>query len=678
MGLEKYEVPAEKLRWHCVPALFKFECTKELSPLREFIGQDRAIRAVEFGLDMENHGYNIYVAGLSGTGKTSVVKKHIERIIQERKSTRLDDWCYLFNFKEPDHPQIINLPQGKGKVFHSQLNQLLNRLREGLGKAFASDKYKTQRQKMVEEGQKEQQKVLEEIANEARERGFFFQMTQAGPVIIPLVENRPMEEKEYVALDAKTRKEIESKQIELRKKLRVSLEKASTVEAQIAEKLREVDKEIGEFTVSRLFDPLVKEYKKSPRVVTFLNDLKGYTLDNLDQFKTPEEPINPMFGIPMSQAMAGKDPFVPFQVNVFVDKSDAKGPPVIIESNPTFGNMFGKIERRFLLGGYLTDHTMLKPGAVSLANGGFLILSAQDVLMNTGVWQVLKRVIKNNEVRIEDPLEQFGFVAPQAMRPEPMPVKVKIILIGDAYIYQMLASYDEDFWEIFRVKADFDFEIDRTKKNIMDYAAVIATCCDECKTRHCNPAAVSRLIEYAARVVSDQDKLSSRFARIKELVEEADYWAARDKSKYMTDKHVQKAIDEKIYRHNLIEEHIRDMIRRGTIMIDVDGSEVGQLNGLSVHMLGDIAFGRPSRITAMTFMGRGGVINIERESQLSGKTHDKGVLILSGYLGWKYAQERPLTLSASLCFEQSYDGIDGTAPRPPNCIPYCPAWRISL
>lgn len=663
MSLEKYEVPADKLSWHCDPAQFKFECTKELSPLREFIGQDRAIRAVEFGLDMTNHGYNIYVAGLSGTGKTSVVKTYIERVIQQRKrkgeSAQLFDWCYLYNFKEPDHPQIADLPQGKGKLFQSQISELLNRVKEGLGKAFSSEKYKTQRQKMVEEGQREQQKFFEEISQEAREQGFALQITQAGPVLVPLVEGRPMEEKEYLSLDEKTRKELESRQMELRKKLRAGFEKASGVEQQVMERLRQADKDIGDFTVSRLFDPLLKDYDRFPKVINFLNGLKGYTLDNLDQFKAQEEPVNPLLGVPMSQAVAGKDPFIPFQVNVFVDNSEAKGPPVIIESNPTFGNMFGKIERRFLLGGYLSDHTMLKPGAISLANGGYLILSAQDVLMNTGVWPVLKRVIKNNEVRIEDPMEQFGFVAPQAMRPEPMPIKEKIVLIGDAYIYQLLAMYDEDFWEIFRVKADFDFEIERTDKNIMDYAAVIATCCEECKTRHCDPGAVAKIIEYAARVVADQERLSSRFAQIKELIEEADYWASKDRSRYMRARHVQKAIEEKLYRHNLIEERIRDMIRRGTIMIDVEGEVVGQVNGLSVYMLGDIAFGRPSRITAKTFMGRGGVVNIERESQLSGKIHDKGVLILGGYLGWKYAQDRPLSLSASLCFEQSYEGVEG-------------------
>ena len=321
--------------------------------------------------------------------------------------------------------------------------------------------------------------------------------------------------------------------------------------------------------------------------------------------------------------------------------------------------MFGKIERRFLFGGYLSDHTMLKAGALSLANGGYLLVNASDVITNTGVWPALKRAIKNKEVRIEDPFEQFGLIAPQAMRPEPMPIKVKVILTGDALLYQTLSMYDEDFWEIFKVKADFDFEIEKTKENMLDYAAFLSGCCEECETRHFDPSGVAKVIEYSARMVADQERLSSRFAQIKDWIEEANYWASQDNTKFISASHVQKAITERLFRHNLVEERIRDMINRGTVMIDVDGTVVGQVNGLSVYTLGDITFGKPSRITAKTFLGRSGVINIERESQLSGPIHNKGVMILSGYLGWKYAQDKPLSLSASLCFEQSYEGVEG-------------------
>ncbi len=663
MQPEKYEVAVGKLRWQCDPKLFQFECTKDLSPLREFIGQERAIRAVEFGLNMSSTGYNIYVAGLTGTGKTSVVKTYIERLIKERESRgetfQPDDWCYLYNFQEPDHPQIVSLPQGKGKRFQDQLTELLARVKDELGKAFSSEEYQTQKKKMVEEGRVKQQKVFETISQEARKQGFTLQMTPVGPALIPLVDNRPMEESEYLALEETTRTELEAKRADLRKKLQAGFERASRVEQQTVERLKKADKDIGEFTVSRLFTPLFDECSDLPKVSQYLTDLKTYTLDNLDIFKGTEEPVHPVFGVPVSQVVGGRNPFLPFQINVFVDNSAAKGPPVVIEPNPNFGNMFGKIERRFLFGGYLSDHTMLKPGALSLANGGYLLLSAQDVLTNPGVWPALKRAIKNKEVRIEDPFEQFGLIAPQGMRPEPMPITVKIVLIGDALVYQLLSMYDEDFWEIFKVKADFNFEIEKTKQNMLDYAAFIAGCCEECEARPFDPSGVAKAIEYSARIVADQEKLSSRFAQIKELIEEANYWASKDNTRFISASHVQKAIDEKLFRHNLIEERIRDMINRGTIMIDAEGAVVGQVNGLSIYTLGDITFGKPSRITAKTFMGRGGVINIERESQLSGRIHDKGVMILSGYLGWKYAQDKPLSLSASLCFEQSYEGVEG-------------------
>ncbi|MBI4303150.1 MAG: AAA family ATPase [Chloroflexi bacterium] len=663
MLLERYEVPADKLRCHCDPALFQFECTKDLAPLREFIGQERATRAVEFGLNMVNAGYNIYVAGLTGTGKTSMVKSYIERLIKEKEargeSFKLDDWCYIYNFKEPDRPQIANLPQGRGKSFRDQVTDLLGKVREELGRAFTSEEYKKRRQKVVDKGTDEQQKVLGEVAEEARKQGFSLRMTPVGPALIPLTEGRPMSESEYLAVDEATRKKLEAKQNKLLKKLQAVLEKASGLQLQLAERLQKEDKDIGTFIISRLFAPLLEECASWPKVNQYLAGLKDYTLNNLELFKASEEPVHPLLGMPVSQAIGGKNPFLPFQVNVFIDNSSAKGPPVVIEPNPNFGNMFGKIERRFFFGGYLSDHTMLKAGALSMANGGYLLLSAQDVLINPGVWPTLKRAIKNKEVRIEDPFEQFGLIAPQGMRPEPMPITVKIVLIGDAYLYQMLSMYDEDFWEIFKVKADFNFEVERTDKNMLDYAAFISGCCEECEARHFEPSGVAKVIEYSSRLVEDQEKLSSRFAQIKELVEEANYWANKDNAQFINASHVQRAMDEKIFRHNLLDERIRDMIDRGTIMIDVTEKVVGQVNGLSVYSLGDIAFGKPSRITAKTFLGRGGVINIEREVQLGGPIHNKGVLILSGYLGWKYAQDKPLSLSASLCFEQSYEGVEG-------------------
>jgi len=664
MPLIKYEVPVEKLSWKCDPALLKFKSTKELASLGEFIGQDRAIKSIEFGLNMDMDGYNIYVAGLSGTGKTTVVKSYIEKLIREKESRgevfKPDDWCYLYNFKETDRPLVARLPQGNARVFKTQISDLLTKTREELKRAFSSEDYKNQKKQVMEEAQREQHKLFEDIQKRARKQDFYLQMSQAGPSLIPLVDNRPMEDKEYLALGDRERRLLERKRRHLLKRFQSSFEKALGSRDRILEKIQKKDQEIGEFIISHLFAPLFASHPEDGKVGQYLLGLKQYTLDNLDLFKEAEEAVNHDSGVPLSQALlAGRNPFIPFQVNVYIDNSNVTGPPVIVETNPNFSNLFGKIERRFILGGYTSDHTMLKPGALALANGGYLLLGAMDVLSNMGVWPTLKRAIKNREVRVEDPFEQYGLFAPQGMRPEPMPIQTKVILIGDSYLYQMLSVLDEEYWEIFKVKADFNSQIEISEKNIGDYAAFISGICEKCKVKHFNPSGVARTIEFAARIVHDQEKLSTRFAQIKELVEEANYWACKKNARYISGSHVQKAIEERRYRHNLPEERMQEMIDRGMIMIDMTGSEVGQVNGLGVYSLGDTTFAKPSRITAKTYLGRGGVVNIERESKLSGSTHDKGVLILSGYLGWKYAQERPLSLSASLCFEQSYEGVDG-------------------
>ncbi len=386
----------------------------------------------------------------------------------------------------------------------------------------------------------------------------------------------------------------------------------------------------------------------------FLKEAREYTLTKLDTFTLPSVPSQiPGFPVP------SMDFFVAYKVNVFVDNSALDGPPIIIEPNPNWFNMFGKVERRALMGTYVSDHGMIKPGATQLANGGYLILNIRDVLLNPGVWEGLKRVIRTKEVRVEDPMEQFSFFTPQGMRPQPMPVDLKIVVMGDDNLYQLLSAYDEDFWEMFKVKADFDYQVELTDENMQAYACFIRMCCDQDKLLPFDRSGVARVVEFASRAVSDQEKLTTRFGQLKDLLIEADYWAKDSQSQMIKREHVEKAIREKVHRLDLVAEHILKLMVEGTLMVDVKGAVVGQVNGLSVYDLGTFSFGRPSRITAKTFLGRRGVINIERESQLSGRIHDKGVLILTGYLGWKYAQDKPLSLSASLCFEQSYTGIEG-------------------
>jgi lon-related putative ATP-dependent protease len=351
--------------------------------------------------------------------------------------------------------------------------------------------------------------------------------------------------------------------------------------------------------------------------------------------------------------------FTEYQVNVFVDNTDTQGPPIVIETNPTFANMFGRIEKKSVFGTYITDFTMIKPGAASLANGGYLVVNALDILINPGVWEGLKRVLKNKEVRIEDLSEQLGIFTTSGLKPQPIPIDAKVIMIGNAHIYQILFSVDEDFKRIFKVKADFDYQIPRDEEIMGNYAAFISSCCNREKLKHFDRTGVAKVIEYGARIVEDQNRLSARFSDIIDIIREANYWAGQDDSTVVRGEHVEKTVEEKVYRTNLVQERIQELIAEETLLVDLAGNKIGQLNGLAVYDLGDFSFGKPSRITAQTFMGRAGVINIERESKLSGKIHDKGVLILSGYLGEKYAQDKPLTLSSSICFEQSYEGVEG-------------------
>ncbi len=664
MDIHTYEVSSERLRWHCDPDQFDFESTEDLVPLHEFIGQDRAIRAIEFGLSMDRDGYNIYLAGLTGTGKTSAVRTYIAKLIEERRKRdetyHVSDWCYIHNFSYSDRPRVVELPKGKGRELRDDIGVLLQRLTADLQKAFSTEDYKAQRKAIVEESQTRQQEMFNQLRAEANKRGFAIQTTQMGVVLVPAKDGKALSQEEFMALDEREKKEIEKTRNKLRKDLEAMFEEVQDIDRTTGERLQQADRNVAEYVIGRLYDSLMKKYAESPAITQYLTELRSYTLDKVESFKNAEEERpSGIPGLLIDGSRFGVDLFVPFQVNVFVDNSATEGPPIVTETNPNYVNLFGKVERKFVFGGYVSDHTMLKPGALHTANGGYLLLSAADVLTSPAVWPALKRALKTRELGIEEPFEQLGLVTPQGLRPLPIPIHVKVILIGDAMLYQLLSMYDEDFWEIFKVKADFNFEVSRTTDNMQSYAAFIASLCVECELKHFDRMAVATVMEYSSRLVANQEKLSSRFAFIKELVEEAEYWAREGGAKLVSEEHVRRAIEERRFRHNLPDERLREMVAEGSILIDTRGAVVGQVNGLSVYSMGDITFGKPSRITCRTYLGRDGVINIEREANLSGSTHDKGVLIMSGYLGWRYAQDAPLSLSASLCFEQSYGGVDG-------------------
>jgi predicted ATP-dependent protease len=656
---DKYRVPAEQLRWQCDPAEFSFQCTDQLVPLEDFIGQDRAMSSLEFGLAVHRPGYNIFVTGLTGTGKASAIKSYVEKAVERRKQQTEgylpNDWCYVYNLADSGSPQVVRLPAGRGKALRDQVQELLDTIKAEIGRALGSEEYQSRRQALVEEGQAAHRELLQSLEADAREAGFLIQISPVGVNLVPLKEGRPMEPQEFAELPEAERKAIEERQTELMRTVGETMKRLGAVQKEAVQKIQALERRAAEVALERPFQELLAQYHDFPDATSYLEKLRDFTLGNIGLFQEKEETApTPPYRPPLE-----RDPALAFQINVFVDNSGAEGPPVIIESNPTWGNLFGKVERRAIMGTYVSDHTMLKPGAVHVANGGYLILNIRDLLLNPGVWEVLKRMIRTKEARLEDPFEQFGFLAPHGLKPQTIPVEEKIIVTGDDTLYRLLAQYDEDFWELFKVKADFDLQIDRTQDNLEAYAAFVCSRCQNEGLLHFSNAGVAKVSEYGARLVADQHKLSSRFGQLRDLLVEADYWARQEGATIVEGEHVQKAIEQKLYRSKLAEERIRELIAQGTLMVDVDGGVVGQVNGLAVYDLGDFSFGKPSRITAKTFMGRRGVINIERESQLSGRIHDKGVLILSGYLGYKYAQNKPLSLSASLCFEQSYQGVEG-------------------
>jgi predicted ATP-dependent protease len=656
---DKYEIAVNDLTWRCDLSLLPFTCTAEMTPLEDFIGQERAMRAIELGLGVNKPGFNIFVTGLTGTGKTSIIKAFLKKVTTNHGAPAEDaaypeDWCYLYNFTDPDRPRALKIRRGWGKILKADMEQLVRYLQREAKKMFESDEFAGNRQAMIEELQKRQQEIMETLMAEANRGGFALRMTPSGMVLLPIKDDKPMQEAEFLALPAVEKKRVEEKRGEIEKRVEETLRQGKKLEREISERLEGLEKQSGEYLVRMPFADLKEKYATHPGVPNYFDDARAHVLKNLQKFRGGEAPATPM-----QMTAEPSDPFLPYRVNVFVDNSGIQGSPIVVETNPNYHNLFGVVEKKPIVGGYITDFTLIKAGSISRANGGYLVLYDRDVLANAGVWEALQRVIKNRELRIEEPATFFGWAPPQGLRPEAIPTDTKVIMIGDPYLYRTLAAVDPDFRETFKVKADFNFEVDRSQENITAFACFISDYCNREKLRHFEVSGVARVIEDCARRVDDQRKLSTRFSDMADLLIECDYWAGREGADLITEKHVERAIVEKTFRLNLIEKRLQALIDEGTVLVDVDGGAVGQVNGLAVYQLGDFSFGKPSRITVKTFMGRGGIVNIERESKLSGKSHDKGVLILAGYLGGQFAQQGPLSVSASVCFEQSYDGVDG-------------------
>jgi lon-related putative ATP-dependent protease len=649
----------EQLHQQCDASQFTFETTAELETLEGLIGQARAVEAVQFGIGIRQEGYNLYVLGPHGTGKYTAVRQFLEQKAATEPTP--SDWCYVNNFEQPHQPNALQLPPGQGVALRRDMEKLVQELRTAIPAAFEREDYRSQRQALQEEFGQQQEQAFTELQQRAQTRNLAVIRTSAGLAFAPLKGDQVLKTEEFQKLPQAEQERIQEAIGQLQVFLEETVRRVQQWERTHREKMKTLDREVAKFAVDHLIEELRNRYSNLPEVVSYLDEVERDMIENVDDFRQQEEAAAPPpAGIPLPRSLLGPPPFRRYQVKVLVDRSAAQGTPVVYQDNPTYQNLVGQVEHIMAqMGAVMTDFTLIKAGSLHQANGGYLILDAHKVLSQPYVWDALKRALRANEICIESLGQVFGMVSTITLEPEPVPLDIKIVLLGDRRLYYMLCEYDPDFNELFKVPVDFEEEMDRSPENNMLYARLIGTLARKEKLHDFDPSAVARVIEHSSRLVGDAEKLSTRMQGVADLLREADYWARQTNRQIVTAADVQQAIEAQIYRSGRIRERVQEEIERGTILIDTQGERIGQINGLSVISLGQFSFGRPSRITATVRLGRGKVVDIEREVELGGPLHSKGVLILSGYLNARYAPDRPLSLAASLVFEQSYSGVDG-------------------
>ncbi len=659
------ELTPEQLTWRCPEGELKFDSTAELQPIDSIIGQERAVKALQFGVEIKSPGYNVFVSGLAGTGRLTTIKRLLEEIHVECIPS--PDRCYLYNIKEPDNPRLLELERGHGGKFKEDLEATVRYLRRKIPEILTGEAYTDARGKIVESYEKREKALLMEFQKKIESQGFALIPVQVGPItqpqVFPLFQGKPIpiEELEQMASEGKiTSKEYsdaEQKLQELRKEFTSVARKGSALANEMMKKVEDMERQAVSSVIDLIFEELASRYKGNAKALDYLASVREYTLDNIQIFKKGDEQDS---GITMSpSSKTDIDPFIVYRVNVIQDNTDKEPCPVVIETTPTYTNLFGTIERTVDPRGFFqTDHTKIKGGALLRADGGYLVVNALDALTEPGVWKALKRTLIYRKLEIQ-PLDTFFQISSIALKPAPIDINVKVILIGDPYIYDILYDAEEDFKKIFKVKADFDREAKRDERKIEEYARFVARICKVENLMHFDKSGVAAVIEYAARRAGRQDKLWTRFSDIADLLREASFWASKNSHKLVNREDVLKSIDSLIERNNLYEDKVQEMIEEDVLMIDTSGERVGQVNGLSVYNIGYYSFGRPTRITAAVGAGKADITSIEREANMSGKIHNKGVMTLAGYMREKFAKEKPLSLSASIAFEQSYSGVDG-------------------
>ena len=653
------ELSYKDLKDVCNPNMFKFDKIKEVADTTNLVyGQDRGIKALEFGVNVDLKGYNLYLEGPTGVGKTMYTKKFLQTRAAKEKVP--NDWCYIYNFNDPNEPIAVSLPAGQGKVFQETMDAFIRNIRKDIKKTFNNDEFEKEKKLIKQEFEEKKDSILVKLNDKTLKHGFQVKSAQNGIYMMPVYEGKTIEEEEYEKLPLEVKSEFESKSQVVQEMIFDTLSELKIIENKADKKIEEWKANIALLTVNIHVNNVKANYKRNKKINNFLDNVKKDILKNVNAFmNTENENDNKQQLPPQVRAMQNNEPWLNYRVNLFVDNSNLEGAPVIMDSNYTFQNIFGKLEYENQYGIMKTDFTMLKPGLLQKANGGYIIFQAKDLLSNPQCYENLKKVLLVKEVSSENNMEQRSSMMLVSLKPEPIPLDLKVILIGNSEIYHTLLSMDDDFRKLFKIKVEFEEDAPKTEENIAKLVKFVRSYCEQEDLLDVDKEAMARIVEYASKLSGDKEKLSTQFSEIGQIVGEASTWAKLDKSKIVTQKYVQKAFDERIERIKKYDTKYSQMIKEGALLINTEGYKVGQINGLTVITIGDYSFGKPSKITANTYIGRQGIVNIEREVQMSGSTHSKGVMILTGYLGELFAQDKALSLNASICFEQLYGGVDG-------------------
>jgi lon-related putative ATP-dependent protease len=655
VNLDHLALSADEVRRRVNPEELPFRTTADLAPLSGTIGQPRAVDAIEFGMDIDVPGYNLFVAGNPGSGRESTIQSFLESFAPNQE--RPPDWIYVHNFAQPDRPRAISLPAGQGSELAHDMDELIQSARQDIPRAFDSEDYEQRQQNALAEIQQRREQLNRELHTFATERGFALQMTQAGIATIPIKDGEPLPPEQFQQLPEEERKQYETANQEVQRQISSTVREIRQLEKTAMERMRDLEREVALFAVGPLLDELQERYANHAEVLTYLEEVKKDIPEHLSEFRPDQQRQQPQ--IPGMPQQSAEDRLARYQVNVLIDNSTLNGAPVVQERNPNYYNLIGRVDYRAAMGSMVTDFRQIRAGALHQANGGFLVVHAMELLTSPFAWEALKRSLVCQEIQIENLGEQLSPMPTARLRPEAIPLDVKVVLIGTPLLYHMLYYRDEDFAELFKVKADFSPDMDWNDEHMANYAAFIRNEVDRFGLLHFSADAVARTIEYGARLLDNQQKLSTRLLDISNVIAESSHWARKDGAEIVARHHVETAIEKKEYRSNLGEERLKELYDDGTIMIDTRGSQIGQVNGLAVLGMGDHRFGKPSRITARVSLGQRGIQSIEREIRMSGQIHSKGVMTLSGYLAGKYAQNAPLSIGATITFEQSYSGIDG-------------------